>query len=105
MTAFSAYARAARYFLPDLGKIVFSTLLIGVTTLAGLAQPFPLAILIDAVLMHKEHLPWPHRLFLHIAPSGVVGQIILLATITVVLRITQELIGLWQGYYKIVIGF
>ncbi len=105
MTAFSAYARAARYFLPDFGKIIFSTLLIGVTTLAGLAQPFPLAILIDAVLMHKEHLPWPHRLFLHIAPTSVVGQIILLASITVVLRISQELIGLWQGYYKIVVGY
>src|SRR5437763_1634520 len=105
MTAFSAYARAARYFLPDMGKIIFSTLLIGLTTLAGLAQPFPLAILIDAVLMHKTQLPWPHRLFLSFAPTSVVGQIILLATITVLLRIVQELIGLWQGYYKIVVGY
>jgi subfamily B ATP-binding cassette protein MsbA len=106
MTTFSAYARAARYFRPDLGKIIFSTLLIGLSTLMALAQPFPLAILIDAVLMNKrEHLPAPHRLFLHIAPSGVVGQIILLAVLTLALRILQELIGLWQGYYKINIGY
>jgi subfamily B ATP-binding cassette protein MsbA len=105
MTVTAAYIRASRYFLPDLGKIIFSTLLIGVTTLSGLAQPFPMAILIDVVLMHKTHLPWPHRLFLHIAPGSVVGQIILLAVVTVVLRLTQELVGLWQAYYKIVVSY
>ena len=105
MTPYAAYARAARYFFPDWGKIIFSTLLVGVTTLASLAQPFPLAILIDAVLMHKPQLPWPHRLFLHIAPSSVVGQIILLAVLTLLLRLLQELVGLWQGYYKVVIAY
>ena len=105
MTAIVAYARAARYFRPDLGKIIFSTLLVGVTTLASLAQPFPLAILIDTILMHKPKVPWPHRLFLQFAPSSVVGQIILLAVLTLVLRLLQELIGLWQGYYKVVIAY
>ena len=108
MTAISAYARAARYFRPDLGKIIFSTLLIGLTTLSGLAQPFPWAILIDLVLVsnHKlGRLPWPHRLFLHIAPHSIVGQIVLLAVVTLALRVLQELIGIWQGYYKIVIGY
>jgi subfamily B ATP-binding cassette protein MsbA len=105
MTVTQAYARASRYFRPDLGKIIFSTLLIGLTTVANLAQPFPLAILIDAVLMQKPALPWTHRFFLHIAPAGVAGQIILLAVIMVVLRLTQELIGLWQAYYKIVVSY
>ncbi|HWE04084.1 MAG TPA: ABC transporter ATP-binding protein [Tepidisphaeraceae bacterium] len=105
MSALSAYVRAARYFRRDLGKIIFSTLLVGLTTIAGLAQPFPLAILIDSVLMHKKNVPWPHRLFLHIAPGSVVGQIILLSAFTLILRLVQELIGLWQGYYKIVIGY
>ncbi len=105
MTVTAAYVRAARYFREDLGKIIFSTLLIGLTTLASLAQPFPLAILIDSVLSHKPRVPWPHRLFLHLAPTGVVGQIVLLSVITLVLRLIQELIGLWQGYYKIIIGY
>src|SRR5665213_88617 len=105
MTVTQAYARAARYFRPDLGKIIFSTLLIGLTTLAGLAQPFPLAILIDSVLDHKPVVPWPHRVFLHFAPHSILAQIIVLAIITLLLRLFQELIGLWQGYYKIVIGY
>src|ERR1700733_8798361 len=106
MTATVAYARAARYFRPDLGKIIFSTLLVGVTTLSTLAQPFAWAILIDVVLMGKRvSLPWPHRIFLHIAPSGTVGQIILLAVITAGLRICQEMLGLWQAYYKIVVSY
>ena len=105
MTVTQAYARAAQYFRADLGKIIFSSLLIGATTIANLAQPFPLAILIDAVLMQKPNLPWTHRLFLQIAPASVVGQIVLLAIITVALRLTQELIGLWQAYYKIVVSY
>src|SRR5258706_11781839 len=105
MTATRAYIRAARYFRHDLGKIVFSTLLIGLTTLAGLAQPFPLAILIDFVLNKKIGGPLPHRIFQSVAPSSVVGQIVLLSVLTVVLRVLQELIGLWQGYYKIVIRY
>ncbi|HET6249304.1 MAG TPA: ABC transporter ATP-binding protein [Tepidisphaeraceae bacterium] len=105
MTATSAYARAARYFRPDLGKIVFSTLLIGLTTLSSLAQPFPLAILIDVVFMNKSSVPWPHRLFRRFAPHNVVSQIIILAVITIVLRLLQELIGIWQGYYKVTIGY
>ncbi|HEX5243810.1 MAG TPA: ABC transporter transmembrane domain-containing protein, partial [Tepidisphaeraceae bacterium] len=105
MTLVRAYTRAAGYFRDDLGKVIFSTLLIGMTTLASLAQPFPLAILVDSVLQKKERVPWTHRLFLHFAPSSIIGQIVLLAAITLVLRLVQELIGLWQGYYKIVIGF
>ncbi|MDB5358597.1 MAG: transporter related [Phycisphaerales bacterium] len=105
MTATRAYIRAARYFRHDLAKIVFSTLLIGLTTIAGLAQPFPLAILIDFVLNHQQGGAWPHRLFQRWGPQGVVSQIVTLAVITLLLRLFQELIGLWQGYYKIVIGY
>ncbi len=105
MTLARAYARAAGYFRDDLGKVIFSTILIGLTTLASLAQPFPLAILVDSVLQKKASVPWTHRLFLHFAPSSIIGQIVLLAAITLLLRLMQELIGLWQGYYKIVIGF
>src|SRR5258708_6692442 len=92
MSLTQAYVRAARYFREDLGKVVFSTLLIGLTTLAGLAQPFPLAILIDSVLSNKADAHWYDRLFHRIAPHGVVAQIVLLAVIMLALRLTQELI-------------
>src|SRR5258708_17285918 len=101
MTATRAYIRAGRYFRHDLGKIVFSTLLIGLTTIAGLAQPFPLAILIDFVLNHQKGGAWPHRLFQRCGPQGVISQIVQLAVITLLLRLFPELIGLWQRYFKI----
>lgn len=105
MSIIAAYIRAARYFRQDLGKIVFSSLLIGLTTLANLAQPFPLAILLDSVLLHKTEVPWEHRFFLRMAPSSVIGQIAILAVATVLLRLIQEGMGLWQAYYKIVVGY
>jgi ATP-binding cassette, subfamily B, bacterial len=105
MSLTQAYVRAAKYFREDLGKVIFSTLLIGLTTLAGLAQPFPLAILIDSVLSNKADAHWYDRLFHRFAPQGVVAQIILLAVIMLALRLAQELIGLWLGYLKIVIGY
>ena len=105
MSITQAYVRAAKYFREDLGKVIFSTLLIGLTTLASLAQPFPLAILIDSVLGNKPDAHWYDRLFHRLAPHGVVAQIVILAIIMLALRLVQELIGLWQGYLKIVIGY
>lgn len=105
MTVTHAYTRAAKYFREDLGKVIFSTLLIGLSTLASLAQPFPLAIMVDSVLGNKKDAHWYDRLFHRFSPSGVVAQIVLLVVITLALRLAQELIGLWQGYLKIVIGY
>ena len=106
MTLTRAYLRAWRYYREDWPKILLSVLLVGLSTLASLAQPFPLAILIDSILRPKPGArPLPHRLFAHIAPHSVVRQILLLAAIMLSLRILSELIGLGQGYFKIRVGY
>ncbi len=74
-------------------------------TLAGLAQPFPLAIMVDSVLRGHADVHWYERMFHRFAPAGTTGQIILLAVIMLALRLVQELVGLWQGYLKVVIGY
>ena len=104
MSVTRAYLRAARYFREDWGKIVFSTILIGLSTLAKLGQPFPLALLIDCVIPQvrpEKTGDWVHRLFWATAPSSSVAQIVLLAVVMLLLRLLQELIGLWQGMYNL----
>jgi ABC-type multidrug transport system fused ATPase/permease subunit len=100
-----AYLRAARYFRDDWGKILFSTVLIGLNTLARLGQPFPIALLVDSVIDNKQGGDWVHRLFGHYAPASKLQQIIMLALATLALRGLQELLGLWQGMYNLRIGF
>jgi len=109
MNATHAYGRAAKYFRNDLGKILFSTLLIGVTTLAELSQPFPIAIMLDRVLRSNPPTDWVTKhiygFYSKIAPTGKLQQIILLALAVLFLRFVQESIALWNGVYKIRIGF
>ena len=100
-----AYLRAARYFRDDWGKILFSTILIALNTLAKLGQPFPMALLVDSVIDNKRGGDWVHRLFGHYAPASKLDQIIILALATLALRAVQELLGLWQGMYNLNIGF
>ena len=105
MTLTRAYLRAWRYYREDWPRILLSLLLVGLSTLASLAQPFPLAILVDSILRRKPPAPLPHRLFARIAPHSVVQQILLLAAIMLGLRVLSELIGLGQGYFKIRVGY
>ena len=105
MTLTSAYSRAWRYYRDDWRKILIAVLLVGLTTLANLAQPFPLAILVDTVFMHKPPEPLPHRLFFRYGPHHPVSQVIVLACIMLLLRVLSEIIGLAQGFYKIRIGY
>jgi ABC-type multidrug transport system fused ATPase/permease subunit len=105
MTVTRAYLRAARYYRDDLARVILSTLLIGVSTLAELAQPFPLAIMIDCVLKSGQPSHWIYRLFFRVAPTGKLQQIVLLAGLMLGLRLIQELVGMWNGVYKIKIGY
>jgi ATP-binding cassette, subfamily B, bacterial len=100
-----AYLRAGRYFRNDGGKVLFSTILIGINVLAKLAQPFPVAILADCVIYNHAGDNWLYNTFLRLAPSSRVEQIILLAAITLFLRVISELLSLWQGMYNLSIGF
>jgi len=105
MNVFPAYARAAKYFRAELGKIIISTVLIGLTTLAELSQPFPIAIMIEVVLVGHHPTTWMYRLYYRFAPTGTFPQIIFLAVTLLLLRFAQETIGLVNGIFKIRIGF
>src|SRR5579859_596224 len=105
MTLIKAYLRTWQYYRDDWGKILVSILLVGLTSFANLLQPFPFAVLIDSVLMHRVPERLPHRLFARYGPHDVVTQIIVLASLTILLRIISEGVGLAQGFYKIRIGY
>jgi ABC-type multidrug transport system fused ATPase/permease subunit len=105
MTLIKAYLRTWQYYREDWGKILVSILLVGLTSFANLLQPFPFAVLIDSVLMHREPERLPHRLFARYGPHDVLAQIIVLASLTILLRIISEGVGLAQGFYKIRIGY
>ena len=103
----SSYRRAISYFQPDTGKIIFSLVLIGVSTVLGLLWPFPLAILIDSVFGHaKPSDDWPYRLFYTILPqSDQRKQIIVLAIAMFGLRMSSELLRFLQTLVNIRIGY
>ncbi|HSU69582.1 MAG TPA: ABC transporter ATP-binding protein [Tepidisphaeraceae bacterium] len=105
MSLTRAYLRAWRYYQSDWAKIVLSITLVGLTTLANLAQPFPLAILVDYVLMHKAPDRLPHRLFATYGPKGALAQIVVIAAAVLALRLIGEAIGFAQGFLKIRIGY
>lgn len=104
MNLTGAYLRAWRYYRDDWGKILLAAVLVGMTALASLAQPFPVAILAD-ILVQQKTLTLPDRLFVRFGPSGPAAQVIALAAVYIVLRAASELIGLAQGFYKIRIGY
>src|SRR5687767_3185252 len=106
MTVTRAYTRALHYFREDLGKIILTLFLIGTSTVLGLLQPFPMAIFVDSILKgsHQDH--WIHRAFFRMAPvESLGGQIIVLAGLTLLLRVVQELLSMWQTLVKINIGY
>jgi len=104
MTLLQAYRRAWQYYRADSKPIVISIALVGLTSLIGLAQPFPIAILFDAVLRH-EPATFLDRWFVRVAPAGQLRQILILAAAMLLIRVASELLGLAQGFYKIRIGY
>ena len=104
MTLPRAYLRAWRYYREDRAKIVLAAVLVGMTALANLAQPFPVAVLGDILLQHRP-ANWPDRMFLRFGPTGVVQRVICLAVIYLLLRVAAEMTGLAQGFFKIRIGY
>src|SRR5687767_12220835 len=105
MTATRAYYRAMDFFRPDGAKIALSAVLIVLSSLASLLQPFPIMILLDAVLSDRRG-SWVYRAFFKIAPDGnVPGQISVLVGLTPGLRLIQELLQMWQGVLKVQIGY
>jgi len=105
MTATRAYVRAMQFFREDSAKIALSAVLIVLSSLASLLQPFPIMILLDAVLSDRRG-HWVYRAFFKIAPEGnVPAQIGVLVALTLGLRLVQELLQMWQGVLKVTVGY
>ncbi len=86
------YLRALSYFRPDLPRVALLLAVIGLATLLGLLQVWPLAILVDAVLG-----PAPdgaHRFVLGLLPEGRTAQVLVLAGAGLLLRVLLELLNL-----------
>lgn len=84
------YLRALSYFRNDWGVIALWLSLMGASTGLGLLSAWPMAILIDSVLNTPPVSDGIHRLFLAPLPTSRLGQIIGLAVIGLLLRLTQE---------------
>ncbi|HEX4055333.1 MAG TPA: ABC transporter ATP-binding protein [Tepidisphaeraceae bacterium] len=105
------YLRAIAYFREDLPLIIASLVLIGLSTLAGLLQPFFWSILIDCILttftgrflVYSVFFRLTH--FLGVAQNDRPRQIIVLAALAAGLRILQELLGMAQRLLSAYIGY
>ncbi len=101
------YLRAIAYFREDLGLILTSLALIGLSTLAGVLQPLLPPILLSLFFAGPPSTKWIYRSFYRMAHSvGIhsderVQLIILLAVLAVVLRVVQELLSMAQRLIKL----
>lgn len=96
--------RAMEYFRPDLPLITALLALIGISTLFGLLQVWPMAILIDAVLTPQAESGWLYRNFVAPVTDSRLGQILLLAGAALLLRFLQEGLNLLRSIISIQIG-
>ena len=99
------YTRAFAFFRDDAGKIALSAVLIVLSTLAAMLQPFPLMILVDSVVGKQEKLHWAYRAFFAVAPADKPHQIATLAAAALFLRLIQEALQVWQGALKVRISY
>jgi len=105
------YLRTLSYFRDDLPLIVASLLLIGLSTLANVLQPFLLAIMVDSIFAKTPSTHWVHRAFLAltrylgIGPEHKLRQILVLAALAVLLRFGQEALSMAQRILSAHVGF
>jgi subfamily B ATP-binding cassette protein MsbA len=86
----STWRRAIGYFRDDVGLIAALVLLVGISFVISLLQPWVVPMLIDLVFDTKPHTDWIHRFFTALLPGDMVGKIIGLAGLGMVLKISQE---------------
>jgi subfamily B ATP-binding cassette protein MsbA len=105
------YLRAIAYFRDDLGLILSSLVLIALSTLAMVLQPFLAAILLSLFMAGPPSTNWVHRAFFGMAHLfGIdrpdrVNLIVLLAILAVLLRVAQELLAMAQRLINTYIGY
>ncbi len=99
------YWRAISYFRPDL-KLIFVALgLMALATFAGLLQPYPVAVLFDYVFGGVRPVDRIPRAMVALLPQGKPGQIVALAGMVLALRFVRELLGMFQTFLNIRVGY
>src|SRR5919106_4897972 len=86
--------RCLAYFRDDRPLICLLLLLTAASTLLGLLQAWPLAVLVDSALGSQTADSWMHRVLLASFPDDPVKRIIGLALLALLLRLFQELISM-----------
>src|SRR5688572_7553598 len=92
------YLRAISYFRADVRLIVVWLTLIAISTGLGLLTAWPMAVLIDSVLTTATpNNDFIHRLFMAPLPEGRLGQIVGLAAIGLLFKLTGDVLGVAQS--------
>src|SRR3954469_24966354 len=84
------YLRTLGYYKPDLSRIILLFLAILGATFLGLLQVWPLAVLMDSVLMPNGKNDWLHRVFLSPFPRSPIAQVVGLAALSLTFKLGQE---------------
>ena len=93
------YLRAVSYFRQDLPLVCLLLLVIFASAGLGLLVAWPMAILIDTVLAPApRQRDFIHRLFLSPLPDSRLGQVIGLASIGLLLKLTQDILATIQAF-------
>ena len=95
----AAWRRAIGYFRRDWRLIVLLVLLVGMSFVISLVQPWVVPMLIDLVFTSARHEDWIHRLFVAALPGDVLGRVVGLAVLGLVLKVGQE--ATWLGLHGI----
>ncbi len=85
--------RSLSYFQQDAPAIIALVALMSLSTVIGILQAWPLAILVDTLVQSTAQHDWIYRLFLSWAPEKPLVQIAALALTALGLRLVQEALG------------
>src|SRR5919108_5577269 len=88
--------RSLAYFAEDRSAIVLVFIFTVLSTLIGVLQAWPLAVMIDSLFAPSAEQNSLERLFLALLPPTPIAQIVGLAGIALALRLTQEIVATAQ---------
>src|SRR4051812_30156883 len=94
MTDSDLFVRSLAYYRKERFKIVALLMVMVTGTCLSLAQAWPIAVLIDSVLMQRPKMDWMHRLLLAPLPASRLGQVLGLAGLTLAFRLGYELLNM-----------
>jgi ABC-type multidrug transport system fused ATPase/permease subunit len=98
------YLRALGYFRPDLSQIILLLATIGLATLLGLMQVWPMAILVDSVITPTPQAGWMSQWWPAAVADNRPLQIAILAGFTLILRLGQEVANMLRSLFSLRIG-